>query len=66
MADLLQLPEASQKNKYCLVVVDIATNKFDLEPLKNKESKTTLNAFKKIFKRKILTRPKVSLVRKMY
>ena len=39
MADLLQLPEISKKNKYCLVVVDIATNKFDLEPLNTKNQK---------------------------
>jgi hypothetical protein len=57
MADLLQLSETSQI-KYCLVVVDTATNQLDLEPLKTKnqkkESKQPCMLFKTIFKRKVL------------
>ena len=36
-------------------MVDLATNKIDVEPIKNKESETALKAMKHIFTRKILT-----------
>ena len=36
MADLLFLPTTKKGYKYLLVVVDLATNEFDLEPLKDK------------------------------
>lgn len=61
MADLLELPTTKKGYKYCLVVVDLASDLFDIEPIKNKESQTTLNALKKIFTRKILTKPEISL-----
>jgi hypothetical protein len=61
MADLLELPKTSKGFKYCLVVVDLATDLFDIEPIKNKESQTTLSALKAIFARKILTKPEISL-----
>lgn len=61
MADLLELPTTKQGYKYCLVVVDLANNAFDIQPIKNKESQTTLNALKAIFKRKILTKPEMSI-----
>ncbi len=44
-----------------LVIVDLWSNYFDIEPMKNKQADTTLEAMKKIFKRDILTIPKASL-----
>jgi hypothetical protein len=61
MADLLELPKTKQGFKWCLTVLDLANDSFDIEPLKNKESKTTLEGLKNIFKREILTKPKMSL-----
>jgi hypothetical protein len=61
MADLLLLPETEKGYKYLLVVVDIASDEFDIEPLKNKTSEDVLNGFKKIIKRKYLKLPKGSL-----
>lgn len=54
MADLLFLPEAiigKKKYPYCLVLVDLATNEFDIEPVENKEPQTILNGFKAMNKR---------------
>ena len=62
MADLLFLPTDSKtKNKYLLVVTDIADDAFDIEPLKDKFSKNVLNALLKIFKRGILKKPYASI-----
>ena len=38
MADLLELPKTRKGFRYLLVMVDLATNKFDIEPMKNKEA----------------------------
>lgn len=61
MADLLELPKTKQGFKWCLTVLDLANDTFDIEPLKNKESETTLKGLKNIFKREILKKPKMSL-----
>jgi hypothetical protein len=61
MSDLIELPTTSEKYKWLLVVIDLATNLFDIEPMKNKEASTTLQGFKNIIKRKILLMPEVSL-----
>lgn len=61
MADLLEMPKTKQGFKWCLVVLDLANDTFDIETLKNKESKTTLEGLKAIFKREILKKPKMSL-----
>jgi len=61
MADILYLPETSKGFKYCLVVVDLATDKFDLEPIKNKDSENVLKALMTIYKRKIIKEPFGSL-----
>jgi hypothetical protein len=50
MADLIEMPETKNKNKYTLVIVDLATNEFDIEPLKNKSAEDVLEASKKILK----------------
>lgn len=57
MADILHLPTTKDKYKYLLVVVDLATDEFDIEPLKNIESKNILEAFKNIIKRNHLKKP---------
>lgn len=59
MADILYLPETKAGYKYLLVVVDLATDEFDIEPLKNMETKTTSTAFQTMMKRKYLNFPKV-------
>jgi len=56
MADLLFLPD-DEGYKYALVVVDVGSRLCDAEPIKNKYSKTVLDAILKIYKRKILTYP---------
>ena len=61
MADLLHLPTAKLGYKYLLVVVDLATNKFDIEPMKDKEADTTLKALKKCFLRDYIKLPYSSL-----
>ena len=61
MADLLFLPETKKKFKYLLVVVDLATNDFDIEPMKDKEPSTTLASMKAMFKRKYIKKPEASI-----
>lgn len=56
MSDVLFLPE-SAKGKYLLVVVDLATNAFDIEPMHDKSSYTVLKALKQIYKRKYVKKP---------
>jgi hypothetical protein len=55
--DLLFLPTDQFGYKYLLVVVDLAFNRVDAEPLKNKSSDDVLSAFKRIFARGILKIP---------
>jgi hypothetical protein len=55
-ADVLYLPE-DDGYKYCLVVVDVATNKTDAEPMKERSSNAILSAIKKIYNRDILDLP---------
>lgn len=61
MADLIEMPETKNKNKYILVVVDLATNEFDIEPLKSKSAEDVLEGSKRIFKRKYLNKPYASI-----
>jgi hypothetical protein len=44
MCDLLFLPVAKFGFKYLFCIVDLATDKFDIEPIKNKEPSTVLSA----------------------
>jgi len=60
MADLLFLPMTKEGYRYLLVVVDLANDEFDIEPIKNKQSDTVLNALKTIFKRKYIKKPYAS------
>ena len=61
MADLLFLPKTPDDYKYLLVITDIYNSKFDIEPIKNKESQTVLNALLKIFERDYIKNPKASI-----
>lgn len=59
-ADLLFLPN-DNGYKYLLVVVDTFDNKMDARPLKTKENKEVLKAFKSIFEGSYLKMPKYSI-----
>jgi hypothetical protein len=61
MADLLMLPTTKKGNKYILSVVDLATDEFDIEPIKDKEPETTLKALKSMFKRPYINEPYASI-----
>jgi hypothetical protein len=61
MQDILMLPTTIKGYKYLLVMVDLATDEFDIEELKNKDSNTVLKAMQTIFKRKYLNKPFASI-----
>lgn len=62
MADLLHLPETKEGYKYLLVVVDLATKEFDIEPMKDTNSNSTVNAMQTMFKtRNHLKQPYASI-----
>ena len=61
MADLLFLPLTKQKYRYILTVVDLATDEFDIEPLKDKEPKTVLAGLKAMYKRSYIKEPYASI-----
>jgi transposase InsO family protein len=61
MADLLQLPQTDKGYNYLLVVVDLWSDEFDIEPVKTSKSKEILTAFKKIIKRSHLNLPYASI-----
>ena len=61
MADLLFLPKDKKGFKYLLVIVDLATDEFDIEPLIDKQPKTVLESMLKIYKRKFVKKPYASL-----
>ena len=50
-ADLLYMPKTKNKELYLLVITDLASKAFDIEPLKKKDSKSVLEAFNNILKR---------------
>jgi hypothetical protein len=60
MADLLFLPN-DRGFKYLLVVVDLASDEFDIEPINNKEPKTILKAMQTMFKRDFIKEPYASI-----
>ena len=61
MADLIMMPETKAKYKYLLSVVDLATDEFDIEPLKTKTPEEVLEAFKRIIRRPHLKMPYASI-----
>lgn len=60
-ADLLYLPN-DKGHIYALVVTDQGSRKVDAEPLKDKTSPAIISAFKTIYNRKILQKPKMIAV----
>ena len=57
--DLLFLPKKNEGYKYLLVVTDLVTNLFDVEPLKEKNATFVLLALVKLFKTsKYIKQPK--------
>ncbi len=61
MADLLYLPVARGGWKYLLVVCDLATDKFDIEEMRDKTASNTAAALKNIYKRGIIKKPYASM-----
>jgi len=61
MADILFLPTAKYGFKYLFVIVDLATDEFDIQEMKNKDPETVLKSMKKCFTRKYVKEPKYSL-----
>ena len=62
MLDLLFLPTAKYGFKFLLVCLDIASRKFDMEPIKDKTSTIVLKAFQKMIKRQYISLPKYSVI----
>jgi hypothetical protein len=58
-ADLLFLPSDRFGLKYALVIVDVHDKRVDAQPIKGKDSKIMITAFKKIYERGILNYPKI-------
>jgi hypothetical protein len=54
MADVLHLPTDKKGFKYLFVIVDLATDDFDMEPMKLLDQDTTLAALKNCLKRKYI------------
>lgn len=61
MIDTMTLPTTKEKYKYLLVVVDLWSDEFDIEPMKTMTSSEALEAFKSIIKRPYLNMPKFSI-----
>lgn len=61
MADLQHFPTTKKGFKYTLVMVDLWSNMFDIEPLKTKEPAEVLKAMQTIFKRPYLKSPHASI-----
>jgi hypothetical protein len=57
----LELPETKKGFKYLLVVVDLATDEFDIEPITNNKSLTVVDAMKKMFNRRYIKKPYASI-----
>jgi hypothetical protein len=59
--DLLFLPTTKLSYKYLFVIIDLANDEFDMEPIKSKESSVIVSSMKTIFKRKYLDLPYASM-----
>jgi hypothetical protein len=62
MMDILEIPTAAFGYHLLLVVCDIASNEFDIEPMKSKHADTVLSAFKKMIARKHINLPKYYMI----
>lgn len=61
-ADVIELPKTKEGYDRLLTVCDLASNSFDVQPMKNtKDSKETVKAIKEIFKREYIKKPKYSI-----
>ena len=61
MCDLWFGPTAKFGFLHCFAILDLATDEFDIEPIKNKEPQTVLKAMLKCFTRKYVEKPLYSL-----
>ena len=61
MVDVLFLPKEKKGYRYLLVVCDLATDQFDIEPMKDKESETIVKALKAMYKRSYIKEPEASI-----
>jgi len=61
MSDLMELPMTKLGYKYLLVVVDLWSNDFAMEPMESKSASDCLDAFKQIIKRQYVKLPKASI-----
>ena len=61
MADTLHMPTDKKGYSYLVVVVDLATHEFDMEPIKNLNSDEAPAAIKTMFKRKYIKKPYATL-----
>ena len=61
VADVLFLPETQKGYKYLLVCVDLATDLFDMIPMKTKSSNEVIKAFNLMFKNKYIHKPQASI-----
>jgi hypothetical protein len=59
--DTLMLPITKAGFRYLLVMVDLWSNYIDIEPVKDKQAETMLQAMKTIFKRDYLKKPEATL-----
>ena len=61
MCDILVLPTTEEGFNGLLVVVDLGSHMFDMEPIKFKTSDHLLKALQEIYKRGILKKPEYSM-----
>lgn len=66
MADVLHLPTTGEGYRFLLIIVDLGTNEFDIQPMKGTSKSTVsdkevLQAMQTIFKRKWLNKPDGSI-----
>ena len=59
--DILYLPTSTFGYKYLLVAVDLATDEFDIEPLKTLSASSCLNGYRNMFQRGHIYKPKATV-----
>jgi transposase InsO family protein len=61
MSDLLHLPQTKYRYRYLLVITDLWSNNFDIEPIRTKTPDEVLKAMKKIMNREYIPEIKASI-----
>ncbi len=61
MADVLFLPTTKYRYKYLFVIVDLWSDAFDIEPIRNKTPDDVLKALKKVLTRQFIPNVKASI-----